>query len=315
MSANENGRPAVGSSDERTAAAQWGSFRRELGRHLMIMQELGDRLRLDLGSPLSPLVEVEVVDCEQQLMITVRGLPATCTASALADLRTRGWGHQVSGSDWVLRAGPDSDLESVAAEIVAVLTWQLSVPVPGLLTCRGSGDSARALPIGDLRMTESGDDGEVSISCPPMLGIDGPISGLPALQPADRDELFWMVHLLLEEMIDRVPDLDEEHDFVLHHLGQRVSIQVDRETFGVCVQARVAHEIPAPRRAALELSVLNRDHRWIRWILRDDTVWQEFNLLAQPFVPKHLGVLLDLFLQTMTSTRDDLVYRIGARVG
>lgn len=37
-------------------------------------------------------------------------------------------------------------------------------------------------------------------------------------------------------------------------------------------------------------------------------------MVALPFVPLHLSVLIDRFLQTMTSTRDDLAYRTGAKV-
>jgi hypothetical protein len=50
------------------------------------------------------------------------------------------------------------------------------------------------------------------------------------------------------------------------------------------------------------------------WILRDRTVWQTLMLPGLPFVPSHLDAMLDLFLEAMTSTRDDLAYRTGAKL-
>lgn len=37
-------------------------------------------------------------------------------------------------------------------------------------------------------------------------------------------------------------------------------------------------------------------------------------VLGQPFVPAHLDALLDHFFTAMSSTRDDLAYRTGAKV-
>jgi hypothetical protein len=52
-----------------------------------------------------------------------------------------------------------------------------------------------------------------------------------------------------------------------------------------------------------------------------DELWAEFErtgresaTVALPFVPFHLSTLLDNFLKAMSSTRDDLAYRTGAKV-
>ena len=76
----------------------------------------------------------------------------------------------------------------------------------------------------------------------------------------------------------------------------------------------MAHGVHSRRATAVELGLLNRDNLWVNWTLRDRTVWQTLVLPGFPFVPTHLDAMLDLFLEAMTETRDDLAYRVGAKV-
>ena len=50
------------------------------------------------------------------------------------------------------------------------------------------------------------------------------------------------------------------------------------------------------------------------WTLHDRSVWQTILLPGSPFVPSHLDAMLDVFFKAMTATRDDLAYRLGAKV-
>lgn len=79
--------------------------------------------------------------------------------------------------------------------------------------------------------------------------------------------------------------------------------------------ARVAYDVRSRRAAAVELGLLNRNHLWSRWTLRQREVWQTVHLPAQPFAPRHLDVMLDLFFEAMADTRDDLALRLRAKAG
>ncbi len=119
---------------------------------------------------------------------------------------------------------------------------------------------------------------------------------------------------LLREKYEGEPTIDDDGDFVLHHLGQPVWVRVRDDQPAVEIMARVAHDVHSRRATAVEIGLLNRDNLWVRWTLHDRTVWQTLVLPGVPFVPSHLDAMLDLFLETMTSTRDDLAYRTGAKV-
>ena len=119
---------------------------------------------------------------------------------------------------------------------------------------------------------------------------------------------------LLREKYEGEPTIDDDGDFVLHHLGQPVWVRVRADQPAVEIMARVAHDVHSRRATAVEIGLLNRDNLWVRWTLRDRTVWQTLVLPGSPFVPSHLDAMLDLFLEAMTSTRDDLAYRTGAKV-
>ena len=106
----------------------------------------------------------------------------------------------------------------------------------------------------------------------------------------------------------------DDRDFVLHHMGQPVWIRVHADFPAITIMARVGHGVYSRRATEVELGILNRTATFSRWSLAGRDVWQETAMVALPFVPLHLSVLIDRFLQTMTSTRDDLAYRTGAKV-
>ena len=60
--------------------------------------------------------------------------------------------------------------------------------------------------------------------------------------------------------------------------------------------------------------MLNRRHMWTQWVLRDREVWMRLPMPALPFVPQHLVSMLDIYLEAMSQTRNDLAFRTGGRV-
>ena len=61
--------------------------------------------------------------------------------------------------------------------------------------------------------------------------------------------------------------------------------------------------------AEREKGLMNRRSIWVRWELRGDEVWQEVMVLAWPFAPDHLDLMLDTFEHQLETFRDDLVLR------
>ena len=130
----------------------------------------------------------------------------------------------------------------------------------------------------------------------------------------NRDELIRLVGDALTEKFGERPAVDDDRDFVLHHMGQPVWIRVHADFPAITIMARVGHGVYSRRATEVELGILNRTATFSRWSLAGRDVWQETAMVALPFVPLHLSVLIDRFLQTMTSPRDDLAYRTGAKV-
>lgn len=135
-----------------------------------------------------------------------------------------------------------------------------------------------------------------------------------AIEPADRDELVKLVADQLRQKYEEEPDVDDDGDFVLHHMDQPVWGRVWDDQPVIEIFTRVAHDVYSRRAAAVELGLLNRDNLWSRWIMRDRTVWQSVRLPGKPFVPSHFDLMIDLFFAAMSETRDDLALRLRASV-
>ena len=134
-----------------------------------------------------------------------------------------------------------------------------------------------------------------------------------AVAPSDRDHLHRLVGEVLRRKYDAEPVIDNDGDYVIEHMGQPVWVHLRTDQPAVSIMARVAHNVHSRRQSAVEIGILNRDNVWVQWKLHDRHVWQSLHLPAAPFVPHHLDAMIDLFLQAMTATRDDLAYRTGSR--
>ncbi len=132
--------------------------------------------------------------------------------------------------------------------------------------------------------------------------------------PADRDELLKFVRAMLQDKFGRQPFVDEDGDFLVDHLGQKVWVSVRRDNPVVMVFARVARGVYSRRATEVELGILNRQHLGVKWTLVERDVWLESSAVALPFVSFQLSMLLDNFFEALSSTRDDLAYRTGAKV-
>lgn len=228
-----------------------------------------------------------------------------------AAMRSAGWSGAAEEEPNWFRDDPLASAVQVARSVVIALRERFGVAHPDLLTYRAWGPAAdeaaqldlcasTAVPVDtvDLRRTaeqEQFADGTFQV-------------------PVSQEDLGLMVGRVLRDKFDGV-EVDEDGDFVLPHLGQSVFVHVLPQEPAVHIIARVVHGVRSRRGAAVETGLLNRDDVWVKWTLRERSVWQEVMVPAMPFAELHLIVMLDIFLATLERTRDDLALRTGGEVG
>ena len=272
------------------------------------------------GSP--PYVQFAGFGDGRYLRAEVAGDAYLLPAYRLADeaatlLRRLGWeGNEPAGRpeerNWHIERSI-SDVAMVADQTVQVLRDCFRVAHPQLLTYQAWGPAAEGASV--LELCATGDVPIEQSVAPSAQDGAAPARGAIALEPADRDELLDMVASVLRRTYGTEPEADEDGDFVLEHMGQPVWVRVHTEQPAVQIMARVAHDVHSRRATAVEIGLLNRDNLWVRWNLRRREVWQTAALPGLPFVPSHLEEMLRIFCHAMTTHRDDLAYRTGARVG
>ncbi len=183
---------------------------------------------------------------------------------------------------------------------------------PQLLTHHAWGPAAEGVGVLGLCATADvpADAPQAPANPTARMAHGGPL----AVQPEGRDDLLRIVADVLREKYETEPTVDDDGDFVLHHLGQPVWVRVRTEQPAVEILARVAHDVRSRRATAVEIGLLNRDSAWAGWTLYDRSVWQTILLPGSPFVPSHLDQMLEVFFKAMSKTRDDLAYRLNAKV-
>ena len=324
--------PDEGVNEIHELDAAWATLENGLRVYLatMVDPDEGDHLLLELPEPYPdgdgcpPYVQVAGCGEGRLLRIEVSGNTFLrplfqLDAEGCRFLRSAGWGGNVlRGSvddhNWHI-VGPVDDVDGVVNDVVVALRHHFGIAHPELLTYQAWGPAAEGAEILGLCATD-----DVPVDAPGGSTASGSILegesvlGYTVLEPADRDELLQTVERLLREKYEGEPTIDEDGDFVLHHLGQPVWVRARTDQPAIEIMARVAHDVRSRRATAVEIGLLNRDSLWVGWDLRGRTVWQTLVLPAFPFVPRHLNEMLDVYLEAMSSTRDDLAYRTGAKV-
>lgn len=307
----------------------WEQFEDNLAAYLSTMTDPsdGDHLRVELADPdpegdagCPPYAQFAAFGNGAMVRAEISGnvylLPQyQLGEDGCAFLRDAGWAGNVTGGEiedrnWVMDR-PIAGVDEIANHVVWALRYHFGIAHPQLLTYDAWGPAADGVTV--LGLCASDD-----------IPVEEPLDGAPAtvesvpiplvVEPSDRAELLAVVGRVLRDKYEGEPFLDDDEDFVLHHMGQPVWVRVRADQPAVEIMARVAHDVYSRRATAVEIGLLNRDNLWAHWTLRDRTVWQTLVLPGFPFVPGHLDAMLDLFLQAMTATRNDLAYRTGAKV-
>ncbi|RYC10498.1 hypothetical protein EUA94_13310 [Nocardioides zhouii] len=219
-------------------------------------------------------------------------------------LRAVGWqGNDDENPNWFIECA--ITLAGVAAVMaIGALRDVLKIGHPQLLTYDAFGPNADGAREVGLSATEDVPVEEV------------PAAKQPILQPSGRHELIEMVGATLRDHLGELPPFEVRGGhFVLTHLDQPVWVRVRNDQPAVEILARVTRGVHSRRATAADITVLNRRHMWTQWVLHDRAVWMRLPIPALPFAPAHLSTMVDVFLDAMTKTRDDLAFRVGGTVG
>lgn len=210
----------------------------------------------------------------------------------------------IASGNWYVER-PTAEAATVAQLAVTVLQEVFGIAHPHLLTYQAWGPAAaRSESLGLLPSSD------VPIEVTPETGSR---RRKAAYRPKNRDKLIALVGRVLADKYDGEPEPDADGDYQVSHMGQAVWVRVRDDQPAVEIMARVTHDVRSRRGTAVEIGILNRDNLWVKWELRERAVWQKLVFPGFPFAPDHLDGMLDVFMDAMTQTRDDLVLRVGGR--
>jgi hypothetical protein len=132
-----------------------------------------------------------------------------------------------------------------------------------------------------------------------------------AVTPQDRDHLRALVDQALVPVFGEPPHHDGDGDVPVRAGSAMVFVQVPEHAPVVQLFSVVVVGVSDRERAAFEVAVLNRDQRFVTFVLSDDTVLAYVTIPGLPFAPEHLRAMLSLTVEMVDRVDDDLVARVG----
>lgn len=204
------------------------------------------------------------------------------------------------------------DVERSSADRLAVMTVKalrdvFGVAHPVFLTADNLAGDDQPLP--DLGVPASPAASQASTPAPGRPDVDEPV----AVAPRDREHLQALVDDALTPFFGHRPEHDEDGDIPVVSGSGLVFVRVLDGAPAIQMFAALVCDVTELERAAFEVSVLNRDLRFIKFVLVDDTVMAYLYLPAWPFAPEHLRGMLALIADVVDEVDDDLVRRVGGR--
>lgn len=212
-----------------------------------------------------------------------------------------------AAQNWA-RDVPIAEARALASVVVVALRDVFGIAHPHLLTYQAWGPATEGIDVLGLCATS---DVQVDPVVSPSRARRA--LGKTAYRPKTRAKLHELVGRLLAQKYDVEPVVDDDGDYVLEHMGQAVWVRVRSDQPAVEIMARVAHDVRSRRATSVEIGLLNRDHSWVWWTLIDRSICQSVLIPGFPFVPVHLDAMLDVFMEAMSTTRNDLALRVGGR--
>ena len=229
------------------------------------------------------------------------------SAEQYAALEALGWHAPTVGSGEPEGEGsanffldlPVTEADRLAVMSVKALREVFGVAHPAFLM---AGDLARD-PVGE------GDDMLPAVPTERPAEVDEPL----ATMPESDEELRDLVDAALTSLFGATPKKDDDGDIPVPWGSSLVFVRVEQDVPIVQLFSVVVEGVTDLRRAAFEVNVLNRDLRFMKFILVEDRVLAQVHLPAWPFVPEHLRTMLTGMSQRIDEIDEDLVARIGGR--
>jgi hypothetical protein len=134
-----------------------------------------------------------------------------------------------------------------------------------------------------------------------------------ATVPRSDEELRSLVDAALTPLFGETPKKDDDGDIPVPWGSSLVFVRVEEDVPIVQLFSIVVEGVTDLPRAAFEVNVLNRDLRFMKFVLVEDRVIAQVHLPAWPFVPEHLRSVLTGMSQKIDDLDEDLVARIGGR--
>ena len=132
-----------------------------------------------------------------------------------------------------------------------------------------------------------------------------------AVMPESAEHLRDLVDEALTPLFGSAPQHDDDGDIPVPWGSSLVFVRVDEDVPVVQLFSFVVEDVEDLERAAFEVGVLNRDFRFIKFLLVEDRVMARVHLPAWPFVPEHLRSMLTGMSAKLDEIDEDLVARIG----
>ena len=144
----------------------------------------------------------------------------------------------------------------------------------------------------------------------PQSVAEQPEDELIAVYPQGRDELQSLVDDVLTPLLGHVPEKDDDGDIPIVNGTSLIFVRVVPDAPIVELFSCLVSGVDDRDRAAFEVAVLNRDQRFLKFVLAGDSIIASIHLPAWPFAPEHLRSMLTIMSATVDRLDDDLAVRL-----
>lgn len=206
-------------------------------------------------------------------------------------LRVLGWQEpDEENPNWWYDA-PRDLVEVLLPMVIETFRYVFGVVHPAML----ESDRLRAVP------TQAG----------PSESGDG---ALPAGRPADRDELTAMVEATLGTRYQPEVIRDDDGDFPIHTGVAPLWVQARPDAPVVRLFSFLVVRVRDKRQAHLEVGILNRRSKLVRFHVDGDVIVAAYDLPAAPFSGEQLLHVLDEVCETVNSIAADTAVRVRGKL-
>lgn len=190
---------------------------------------------------------------------------------------------------------PTADGDRLAVMAVQALRDVFDVPHPAFLT---TGDERAAARLG---LTGAPVESEPA--------SDEPL----AVIPESPEHLQELVDRALTPLFGHPPSKDEDGDIPVPYNSTLVFVRVYKDEPLIDIFGSVVTGVTDLEAARVEVGILNRDVKFIKFVVMADRVLAQVQIPSYPFAPQVLRTLLQFMSQALDALDDDLALRTGGR--